>query len=66
MIKGRVAIDEFGDNVQATNIPGDPWRERHDKVKLLLYRLCLLAGIPMEMEVFKLFRRHIPQKGIDG
>ena len=43
MIKGRVAIDEFGDNVQSTNIPGDHWGGRHDQVKLLLYRLCLWA-----------------------
>ena len=64
VIKGRVTIDEFGDNVQSTNIPGDHWRGRHDHVKLLLYRLCLWAGIPVEMEVFNLFSRYIPQEGL--
>ena len=28
VIKGRVKIDQYGDNIQATNIPGDHWRGR--------------------------------------
>ena len=38
--------------------------DRHDQVKLLLYRLCLWAGLPVEMEVFNIFSRHIPQQGL--
>ena len=64
MIKVRVVVDKYGDNVQATNIPGDHWRKRHDMVKLLLYQLCLWAGLPVEMEVFNLFSRHIPQEAL--
>ena len=64
MIRGRVKIDSNGDNVQATNIGGYHWRGRHDLIKLVIYRLCIWAGLPVEMEVFNLFSRLIPQQGL--
>ena len=41
VIRGRIKVDQYGDNVQATNIQGDHWRGRHDQIKLRLYRLCM-------------------------
>ena len=64
VIKGNVKVDLYGDNVQSTNIPGDHWRTRHDQMKLLIYRLCIWAGLPVEMEVFNLFSRCLPQEGL--
>ena len=64
MVRGRVKIDKYGDNVQATNVRGDHWRTRHDQVKMTLYNLCQWAGLPVEMEVFNLFSRFIPQQGL--
>ena len=64
VIRGRVTVDKFGDNIQSTSLPGDHWRKRHDQLKILLYRLCMWAGLPAVMEVFNLFSRHIPQEGL--
>ena len=64
VIRGRVTIDKYGDNIQATSLPGDHWRKRHDAIKILLYRMCLWAGLPVVMEVFNLFSRYIPQEGL--
>ena len=33
-------------------------------IKHVLYRLCVWAGLPCELEVFNLFSRHIPQAGL--
>ena len=63
-VKGRKKIDKYGDTVQATSLPGDHWRQRHDQLKMVLYRLCVWAGLPCEVEVFNLFARHIPQDGL--
>ena len=60
----RVVIDLHGDNIQATPLPGDHWRLRHDSLKLLLYRLCVWSGVKVDMEVFNLFSRYIPQEGL--
>ena len=64
LIKGRVTIDQHGDNIQSSALPGDHWRKRHDDMKIMLYRLCLWAGLPVDMEVFNLFSRFIPQEGL--
>ena len=63
-VKGRTVIDKYGDNVQSTCLPGDHWRQRHDMIKHVIYRLCLWAGLPCEQEVFNIFSRHIPQVGL--
>ena len=64
MVKGRVKVDEYGDMVQATNVPGDHWRGRHDQVKMTIFNMCRWAGLPTEVEVFNMFSRHIPQEGL--
>ena len=64
VIRGRVKVDKYGDNVQATNVMGDHWRIRHDLIKLTLFNLCQWANVPAEMEVFNIFSRHIPQQGL--
>ena len=57
-------IDQYGDQVQATALPGDHWRQRHDQIKHVLHRLCIWAGLPCEIEGFNIFSRHIPQAGL--
>ena len=64
VIRGRTLIDPHGDNIQSTPLPGDHWRLRHDMVKLLLYSLCMWAGVRADMEVFNLFSHLIPQEGL--
>ena len=63
-VKGRRKVDMYGDNVQATGLCGDHWRQRHDQLKHVLHRLCVWAGLPCELEVFNIFSRHIPQAGL--
>ena len=62
--RGRKEIDKYGDHIQSTCLKGDHWRQRHDQIKLAIYRLCMWAGIPVEMEVFNLFSGLIPQQGL--
>jgi hypothetical protein len=62
--RGRKKIDMYGDHIQSTCLKGDHWRQRHDQVKLAIYRLCMWVGIPVEMEVFNLFSGLIPQQGL--
>ena len=64
VIKGRVTIDEYGDNIQATALPGDHWRRRHNFILQLLHRMCMWAGLPAEMEVFNLFSGLLRQEGL--
>ena len=64
VVKGRIRVDKYGDTVQATNVPGDHWRGRHDQVKMTLYNMCRWGGLPTEVEVFNIFSRHIPQEGL--
>ena len=54
-VRGRVKIDVYGDNLQATSLVGDHWRKRHDSLVQLTYQMCLWAGVNVEMEVFNLF-----------
>ena len=62
--RGRKQIDKYGDHIQSTCLKGDHWRQRHDQIKLAIYRLCMWAGIPVQMEVFNLFSGLIPQQGL--
>ena len=64
VVKGRVTVDKYGDNIQATALPGDHWRIRHNAMLHLIHRLCIWAGLPVEIEVFNLFSRLIRQEGL--
>ena len=63
-IRGRVLIDEFGDNVQATALQGDHWRTRHDALKHHLSEACRWAGVRCELEVHNLFAAEMRQPGL--
>ena len=64
IIKGRVRIDPFGDNLQATCLQGDHWRRRHNCLVQFVHRACMWAGVPAEMEVFNLFSGLVRQEGL--
>ena len=54
-------VDCFGDNLMSvTNIPGDSFRHRHDKIKTTLNSLCLASKVNVECEVFGAFKDLIP------
>ena len=53
-------VGRFGDEVMCATLPGDSWRWRHDGLKTCLTSLCEEAKIPVEVEVFGLFRHLIP------
>ena len=57
-------VDLYGEVVQATALPGDHWRKRHDKFKMMVQRLCVWSGLDCEVEVFNLFAGSIPQEGL--
>ena len=63
-VKGQLVVDLYGDVVQSTPLPGNHWRKRHDKSKMLLQRLCLWGGLDCDVEVFNLFAGVIPQEGL--
>ena len=63
-VRGRQVVDPHGEVVQATALPGDHWRKRHDKFKMMVHRLCVWAGLDCEVEVFNLFAGSIPQEGL--
>ena len=64
-IRGQIKIDKNGDNIQASALPGDHWRTRHDRILHLLYRMCQWAGATAELEVFNLFSGHLRQEGLN-
>ena len=51
--------------MSVTNIPGDSFRHRHDKVKTVLNRFCLASNIRAECEVFGAFRNLIPVQALE-
>ena len=57
-------IDPYGDNLQATCLPGDHWRTRHNLLVQFIHRSCLWAGVPAEVEVFNLFSGLVRQEGL--
>ena len=63
-IKNGVVVDQYGDSIQATSVPGDHWRTRHNAFLHMIHRQCLWAGLPVEMEVFNLFSGLVTQPGL--
>ena len=64
-VRGREVVDLYGEAVQAAALPGDHWRKRHDKYKMMVQRLCVWAGLDCEVKVFNLFAGSIPQEGLN-
>ena len=59
-------VDTFGDNLMSvTNIPGDSFRHRHDKVKTVLNSFCLASNLRVECEVFGAFKDLIPVQALE-
>ena len=59
-------MDRIGDNLlSVTNVPGESFRHRHDKVKTVLNRFCLASNVRAECEVFGAFRDLIPGHALD-
>ena len=63
-IKNGVVVDQYRDSVQATSVPGDHWRTRHNAFLHMIHRLCLWSGLPVQMEVFNLFSGLVTQPGL--
>ena len=51
--------------MSVTNIPGDSFRHRHDKVKTVLNSFCLASNIRAECEVFGAFKDLIPANALE-
>ena len=64
VIRGQVKVDLHGDNIQATSLPGDHWRSRHNALLQHLASECLWAGVPVQLEVFNLFVGCMQQQGL--
>ena len=50
----------FGDEVMTATLPQDTWRTRHDAFKVVMVNIANEARIPIDCEVFGLFRDLIP------
>ena len=61
---GIRTVDPFGDNVMSEVLPGDHWRDRHDKVKMALHSLCVWARLPVTVEVWGLFSHLISAEAL--
>ena len=64
VVRGRVLVDEYGDNVQATALPGDHFRTRHNALLHHLNSACQWAGLPCQLEVHNLFAGVMHQPGL--
>ena len=64
VIRGRVKLDLYGDNLQSTALPGDHWRTRHDGFLRMVKRQCLWAGVHCDLEVRNLFAAEMVQPGL--
>ena len=50
----------FGDEIVTATLPQDTWRTRHDSLKVVMVNIANEARIPIDCEVFGLFRDLIP------
>ena len=64
VVRGRVLVDAYGDNVQATALPGDHFRTRHNALLHHLNSACQWAGLPCQLEVHNLFAGVMHQPGL--
>ena len=61
-----MVVDNFGDDLMSvTNIPGDSFRHRHDKIKTVINRFCLASSLRAECEVFGAFKDLIPVNALE-
>ena len=61
---GKSTVDPFGDRIMSEILPGDHWRTRHDRIKMTIHSLCILARVPVTAEVWGLFSHLIPAEAL--
>ena len=64
-LRNGARVCKWGDNIANAAMAGDGWRKRHDSMKLLIRRLLVWSGTPVDCEVFNLFASSIPQDGLN-
>merc|ERR1712012_768894 len=57
---GAKTVGPFGDELMTAALTQDTWRTRHDSVKVAMVKNANEARIPIDFEVFGLFRDLIP------
>ena len=57
---GAKTVGPFGDELMTAALTQDTWRTRHDSVKVAMVNIANEARIPIDCEVFGLFRDLIP------
>ena len=62
---GKSTVDPFGDRIMSEILPGDHWRTRHDRIKMTIHSLCILARVPVTAEVWGLFSYLIPAEALN-
>ena len=63
--KEGARVDVWGDEVVCAKLPFDSWRHRHDDVQLALVEKADHARVPIDSEVFGLFRDLVPAAVLD-
>ena len=53
-------VGPFGDELMTAHLTQDTWRIRHDALKTTIVNMCNDARVPVDCEVFGLFRDLIP------
>ena len=55
----------FGDEVMTATLPADTWTTRHDSLKVEMVSMANEARVPIDCEVFGLFRDLIPAEEME-
>ena len=53
-------VGPFADELMTAHLTEDSWRHRHDSFKVMLVNMCNEARVPIDSEVFGIFRDLIP------
>ena len=53
-------VGPFGDELMTAHLTEDSWRHRHDSFKVTIVNMCNEARVPIDCEVFGIFRDLIP------
>ena len=58
-------VGQFGDEVMTAALPQDTWTTRHDSLKVEMVSMANEARVPIDCEVFGLFRDLIPAEEME-
>ena len=53
-------VGPFADELMTAHLTEDSWRHRHDSFKVMLVNMCNEARVPIDCEVYGIFRDLIP------